>query len=65
METDEDDLNVIICYISANKDYDGPAFVDMSRVREKYLLIAANTADLSLWRIKMKGLLENKKRGSS
>ena len=61
METDEDDLNVIICYISANKDYDGPAFVDMSRLRERHLAFAMASANLALWNVKIKGLLENKR----
>lgn len=63
METNEDDLNVIICYISANKDYDGPAFVDMHRLRERHLAFAMASANLALWNVKLKGLLENKKRG--
>lgn len=61
METDEDDLNVIICYINANKDYDGPAFVDMSRLRERHLAFAIASANLALWDVKLKGLLENKR----
>ena len=60
METDEGDLNVIICYIKANKDYRGPEFVDLHKLRQAHLAWSVAMANLALWNIKMASLLNRK-----
>lgn len=61
METDEDDLNVIICYIKANKDYRGPAFVGLRELRQAHLAWSMVMSNIWLWNLKNASLLKHKR----
>lgn len=59
METDEEDLNVIICYIKANKDYRGPAFVGLHELRQAHLAWSMVMSNIWLWNLKNVSLLKH------
>lgn len=61
METDEEDLNVIICYIKANKDYRGPAFVGLHELRQAHLAWSMVMSNIWLWNLKNVSLLKHKR----
>lgn len=61
METDEEDLNVIICYIKANKDYRGPAFFGLHELRQSHLAWSMVMSNLWLWNLKNVSLLKHKR----